>query len=1139
MSSITNIPYSAKSMNGIIVLSDGTATIEDGNMTTTGNISGTNFTGTTINATTLNTTDTNITGTIDLKPVATAITINNYNFATPSQSLNNFTQYTSPYSSITGWTISLASGTAPALYVGRGFTALVNTYETLFPEYPLFIQYLSFQGASIYQMNVTQSLSFPSTGNYILTMYVWGMYNQYSVTNNVSITCGNGSITNFTAVEQAWTKIVMKFQITTAGANTLTISVKNTNGDSSGLSISGIQIVKQSGLVVYDGTNTNNQLITTKGLYTNGFIYNKGSIQNFGPLQNYGPLSLILPYSSGSLVIGSSSYGSSNTSDTGRYNVLIGSSNVVSSPSLAVNLDSCVFIGYAAGEQGQNSVRNHGIGYQSNRWGGSASCYDNVGYGYQSNSSLGYSAGTNAQNTTIGNFALSGGFAGNNIANTTIGYNSLSGADFTNGRSYNSICGAECLQNILSNYNSSLGYGNANSILNLGSNYNTFVGAQVCTNQSGAANVLLNCTFLGSTSNVYAAGNFSNSTCVGFGSLINGNNRIILGRSTETTFAMGGLNIPASTVLTLLGTITANSLSVTPTQVGYLNALTAGIVSLAGNQTVGGIKTFSSPPVMSGASITSGTIGQTQVSNGYVNLSGNQTVGGIKTFSSPPVMSGASIAIDTIPLTSVQYTFRNTLYNYGYGENALSGIGPLADNNSGFGSAAVGGGGIGTTGRSNSGFGATSLYQVEGGSFNSACGSASLYGVKAGSYNCALGSTVAYSTDGSYNVFIGYNCATDPFNNNIYNDNCTLVGNNTYAPDQSEYRTVIGSNATADLGFVGDNSIVLGRDNLDSTFVMKDLYLRASIRLLPTGTEVPTAKLEWLATVNTASNLSITNPKVIINTSELSYINTTGTTNLEIGNSTSSTKVNGPLLVANNSQKINGYITLSGSPNNLTKPLSEYYNLTTASTGALTLPVIDADMYGSQVTFLKQSTNAIWTINAGTGNTFRLYKSNSTATTTSISMAYNFTVLRIVATQSTVWDVMVTDIFYEAAANWVVGTQYFPMLMNPTNITAATDWNSTLPTAFYGQQGFSITATVNITLPLSTNVNVPDGLRIKFRRVGGTAQILNATASTGDTIFANNALTATAAGTAVPLVAAAAFWGEIYLNKTTKVWYCQ
>ena len=74
-----------------------------------------------------------------------------------------------------------------------------------------------------------------------------------------------------------------------------------------------------------------------------------------------------------------------------------------------------------------------------------------------------------------------------------------------------------------------------------------------------------------------------------------------------------------------------------------------GYVTASSAQTVAGIKTFSSPPVMSGASISSGTIGQTQVANGYCALSGNQTVAGIKTFSSPPVMSGASISAATIP----------------------------------------------------------------------------------------------------------------------------------------------------------------------------------------------------------------------------------------------------------------------------------------------------------------------------------------------------------------------------------------------------------------------------------------------------------------------------------------------------------
>ena len=249
----------------------------------------------------------------------------------------------------------------------------------------------------------------------------------------------------------------------------------------------------------------------------------------------------------------------------------------------------------------------------------------------------------------------------------------------------------------------------------------------------------------------------------------------------------------------------------------------------------------------------------------------------------------------------------------------------------------------------------------------------------------------------------------------------------------------------------------------------------------------------------------------------------------------STTTVNGLLSIAG-AQLVNGYQVLSGSPNNLAKPLKEYYALSTISTGALTLPVIDSTMYGSQITFVKSSAANTWTINAGSGNTFRLYKSNSTATETSISLALNNTVLRIVATAN-VWEVLQTDIFADPN-NWVVGSQYLPMIMNPTNITAAVNWNITLPATFYGMQGFTQTATYNITLPLLSNPNVPDGLRIMFRRVGGTVTfILNAVASTGNTIMGLNSATATAAGTAVVIVAASAYSGELYGNKTLGRWF--
>lgn len=1078
MSSITNIPYSAKSMNGIIVLSDGTATIENGNMTTTGNITGNNFNGATVNATTLNTTNTNITGTIDLNPVATAITINNFKFATPAQSLNTFTIIAPPYTAVTGWTIALASGTSPSIRVGRGFDGNnVNTYETLFPEYPLFTQYLSFQGATIYQMNVTQSLSFPSTGNYILTMYLWGEYNRYNVSNNLSITCGNGSISNFTAVEQSWTRVVMKFQIITAGANTLTISVNNTAANDSGLSISAIQIVKQSGLVVYDGSNTNNQLITTKGLFTNGFIYNKGSIQNFGTLQNYGPLSLSLPYSSGSLVVGSSTFGSSNSADTGRYNVIIGNSNVTSSPSLAVNLDSCVFIGYAAGEQAQNSFRNHAIGYQSLRWAQTSLVADNVGYGYQTNFGLGYSGGNNNSNVSIGNYALSGTFAAPTTGNTTVGHNSMSGVNFSNGRRFNTVVGGISLQNIASLYNTSIGYSNCNNMVSLGSNNNTFIGSTVCPTQSGSSNVLLNCTFLGSDTDVSVAGNYSNSTCVGYNSRITGNNQIILGTAAETTFAMGGLTIPVSEILTILGTMTANSLSITPLQLSYLNPLTAGIVSLAGAQTIGGIKTFSDPPVMSGASITASTIPSSAINNtSFVTLTGAQTIGGIKTFSSPPVMSGASITSKTINSSKIiDFLVDYALLNTFLGANAGS-------NFNGNNSIAIGN--------------------------NPLSASVNILGVIAIGNNSA-----ANMTNGTNSVFLGNNTGLDEIT--IASTGNTYVGNSSVTAGEHAYCSALGGNTTIDNGLSYSTAIGYGVNCNASN----------QIKL---GTSLETVVID--------GSLSVTNT---ISSLKISSINPTGAINLAIGNASQTTKIIGSLTINNDAQKVSGYSILSGSPNNLSKPLSEYYTLSTSSNGALTLPVIDSSMYGNQVTFIKSSTDAIWTINAGTGNTFRLYKSNSTATATSISMAYNFTVLRIVATQTTVWDVILTDIFYEAAANWVIGTRYYPMLMNPTNITVSTNWNATLPSAFYGIQGIALTATSTLTLPLSTNINVPDGLRIKFRRVGGTVTlVLSVAASTGDFVVATNSIASTASPTVVGFVGASVYQAEIYLNKTTKTWYC-
>jgi len=1038
----------SKSMNGIITLSDGAgSTISNGQIITN------DLSGNTITTSTLNTTDTNITGTIDLKPTGTSITINNYNFATPSQSQYSFTQYTPPYSSITGWTISLISGTAPTIYIGNDFTALVNLYAYAYPEYPLFNQYISFQGNWIYQMRFTQNLTFATTGNYILTFYIWGEYNRYSPINNISVSCGNNSILNYTASEGAWKKVIMKFQIITAGSNTLTILVNNTNGTDSGISFSGVKIIKQSGLVVYDGTNTNNQLITTKGVYTNGFINNQGDLLNYGNFINYGPLNLIAPYSAGSLVIGSSLFGTTS-SDTGRYNTLIGTQVVVFAGFSPVNLDSSLFIGYAAGEQMQNGSRNHGIGYRSLRW-AQNSANDNVGYGYESNNGLCYQGKINCNgNVSIGNFVLTGGYSSNNNYNTTIGHASLSGADFFNSRSYNSICGANSLVSVVSNYNCSLGYNNANGLTNTASDKNIFVGTNVCNTQSGSGNSLINCSFIGSNSDVISSGNYSNSTAIGYNSRIEASNSIYLGTINETTYANGGLNIPNSKSLTMDGNLnTSGDINITD-KCGILQ--TISILSSGGTYSWN----FGTPSHI----IITGTTGSPKII-----IVPNPSAANIGTDLSISSQDGCLITLRTaigsgFTILDEDGVAQPGLFNLGTGIRYVS----LKC--------------INTTGNTWMITGVSLINYLTSANGVDLTSNQTIGGTKAFLDSVVLSNGITVGAISVSNTALGYTA-------NLVSDAQTQL--NAINTTLTSVSYISGTNTTN----IGGNT---------------------DINSLRTNT------------INAASGGTLD-------------IGSSGTNLLNLGQSgTTTITAKGSLITNNGAQKRNGFQILSGIGNTLTKPLNEYYSLGSTTTGSLTLPVIDSDLYGSQVTFIKTSAINTWTINAGSGNTFRLYKSNSTATATSISLVNNNTLLRIVATQSTIWDVILTDIFYDAASTWVVGTQYFPMLMNPTNITGAVNWNTSLPSAFYGQQGFSITATSNLTLPVSTNINVPDGLKIKFRRVGGTlATALQAVCSTGDTIFGNNALVASAAGTAVILVTSSAYWGELYLNKTSKIWYCQ
>ena len=179
----------------------------------------------------------------------------------------------------------------------------------------------------------------------------------------------------------------------------------------------------------------------------------------------------------------------------------------------------------------------------------------------------------------------------------------------------------------------------------------------------------------------------------------------------------------------------------------------------------------------------------------------------------------------------------------------------------------------------------------------------------------------------------------------------------------------------------------------------------------------------------------------------------------------------------NGAQKVNGFSTLSGT-STLTTPLAEYYILSQNVAGTVNLPVITADMYGTQITFMKVNATNTYTINTGSGNTFRLLGSSSSATQTSIAMSSNFTVLKIVATQSTVWDVVVSNNIEK---------------INTTLITAT----GAISFPYYRNYSIATPNTTAITITLPTATIDLLGQKILFRRVNTFLAQINCTSITG------------------------------------------
>lgn len=229
-----------------------------------------------------------------------------------------------------------------------------------------------------------------------------------------------------------------------------------------------------------------------------------------------------------------------------------------------------------------------------------------------------------------------------------------------------------------------------------------------------------------------------------------------------------------------------------PVANGGTGSTTRNFVDLTSNETVAGIKTFSSnivgsitgnaSTVTTNANLTgdvtsignattySGTVpvnkgGTGSTTQNFVDLTTNQTIAGTKTLSSDAIINGVTIGIGTGSVNSNTLVGNNSLTaNTSGGNNTVVGVAALKTQQQsyrntaiGYGSMAYGDAFAGVWAVDNTSIGYLTGANISSGANNTAVGSQALYNTTKGSNNLALGtSSLTNNIEGQGNVGIGY-----------------------------------------------------------------------------------------------------------------------------------------------------------------------------------------------------------------------------------------------------------------------------------------------------------------------------------------------------------------------------------------------
>ena len=342
---------------------------------------------------------------------------------------------------------------------------------------------------------------------------------------------------------------------------------------------------------------------------------------------------------------------------------------------------------------------------------------------------IGKGGNTLADNIAIGNGARSGNINTGGNANIAIGTD----AQKNNTGFYNVSVGNVNLVNGSGDENTALGYtvmaNNTSGMRNTGvglfsfyqntsGNYNTAIGhGSLGLNTTGSYN-----TALGTSADV-ATNNLTNATAIGYGASVDASNSIQLGNTSVT-------NVKTS------GTFTADAVTYPKT-----HGTNGQVLSTTGSGTLAWITPSTTATAYSGTlSVANGGTGS--ATKNFVDLTTNQTITGVKTFSSDITVNGVKIG-------------RGTGNN---GENVAVGADALASG-TGTRNTAIGYGAMrqysGTSFDNNTSVGYFNLPALTTGSGNTSIGAESMMALTTGTENTSIGNQSLINTTGNNNVGVG------------------------------------------------------------------------------------------------------------------------------------------------------------------------------------------------------------------------------------------------------------------------------------------------------------------------------------------------------------------------------------------------